>query len=231
MIRLIHCEARRTDDCVLWFSLIELLVVISIIALLLTLLLPALKNARDMAKQIGCANNLKQMGVGNLSYSSDQDGFVSGQGAWYKGVAPYLENGKEWDQPTMAPKKNPGCVWSCPTDPSGLTYYNQGTIPAWGAPWAIYSDPYTYMPRKMIDYKLPSMKLYLIDASYYFMWYNAGGFALSGRLAQRHRKKSNVLFLDGHVKCYGYPPLVSVYADSVLANKWCFPGYIPISDL
>ena len=55
------------------FTLIELLVVIAVIALLMAVLLPSLRAARERAKRTVCAANLQQIGRGIMAYGMDYD--------------------------------------------------------------------------------------------------------------------------------------------------------------
>jgi prepilin-type N-terminal cleavage/methylation domain-containing protein/prepilin-type processing-associated H-X9-DG protein len=114
------------------FTLIELLVVIAIIAILAAILFPVFAKAREKARQISCASNEKQLGLGFIQYSQDNDedfpataaslarnGDFLGQG-WAGEIYPYVKSAGVYkcpDDSTQAPGPN-----------NGVNYYNVSYI-------------------------------------------------------------------------------------------------------
>lgn len=123
--------SRRRISSTLAFTLVELLVVIGIIALLISILLPALNKARKSAQTTTCMSNLRQIGIAYRFYAEANKGYmpyilnhawnsyVPGSGNtkrlyWYIALAPYLTKGYDPLQPT--PDRDlPKIFRSCPT--------------------------------------------------------------------------------------------------------------------
>ncbi len=63
------------------FTLVELLTIIGIVGVLIALLLPAVQSAREAARRISCANNLRQLGVAAQNYYTAQQAFPTGADA------------------------------------------------------------------------------------------------------------------------------------------------------
>jgi prepilin-type N-terminal cleavage/methylation domain-containing protein/prepilin-type processing-associated H-X9-DG protein len=152
------------------FTLIELLVVIGIIAILASLLLPALGKAKLKAKDIQCINNLKQQAVSATMYASDFESNFP----WTFSLIGDQQKRKSWFnyiQPYQKSKK----VLLCPIRPreivlrdkTEVTYPEDGTISNYSANFALggcdWPNVWEFPPVKDDTVKDPARTVYLTD--------------------------------------------------------------------
>jgi prepilin-type processing-associated H-X9-DG protein len=177
------------------FTLVELLVVIGVIGALIALLLPAMARAREAARTVACASNIRQIGIATLAYANHNKGFLP---------VPVLGGGLKGGRPESA-------IWG--TNEYAWLDFTQGTlIPELGGPRVaeeLFKCASDDEPRPLSDYYVVRVRNFSYVFSTEVFDHDAPppGFK-SKRISQiRCPSRKVVLFENGDTPGLNAPPI------------------------